>query len=144
MRVSHVVFAQTGDGAVPVVELLRNARHFFSASIDVLEAEGARVRLAVELPGGQRARFSVIVEPVTAALLERAARAEVTGRAAGMAALAGRCKCVWRIEPEGDAADPVLFTLAAALASVALGPVLPPDDSSLFGVRGALKRAERR
>jgi hypothetical protein len=141
---SHVVFAQTDAAELPVAELLRNARRFFAASIDVQAVDGPRARLAVELPSGQKGHFSVAIEPVTAGLLERAGRAETAGQAAGMASLAERCRSVWRIEPEGEAPDAVLFTLAAALASVALGPVLPPDDSTLFGVRGALKRAAQR
>src|SRR5216683_3152752 len=35
------------------------------------------------------------------------------------------------------------LTLAAVCASVALGPVLPPDHSTLFGVRGALERRDK-
>jgi hypothetical protein len=138
--VGHVVFAQTGDGQLPLVQLLHNARRFFAVSLDVLEAEGSRARIAVELPGGARARFSVTTGAVTPELLARAERAEIAGRAAGMASLAARCKLVWRVEPEGEASDAALFTLCAVLASVALGPVLPPDDSTLFGVRGALRR----
>ena len=38
--------------------------------------------------------------------------------------------------------DPALLNLCAILASVALGPVLTPDESALFGVRGAMERVE--
>ena len=35
------------------------------------------------------------------------------------------------------------LTLSAICASVALGPVLPPDHGTLFGVRGAIERRDR-
>ena len=35
------------------------------------------------------------------------------------------------------------LTLAGICASVALGPVLPPDGSTLFGVRGAIERRDK-
>ena len=71
--------------------------------------------------------------------------AEARGRAAGMAALAERCGQVWTIESvgESDAIDATYLTLAAICASVALGPVLPPDGSTLFGVRGAIERRDK-
>ena len=50
---------------------------------------------------------------------------------------------IWRIEPEGEAPAAITLELAGLLASVALGPVLPPDDSTLFGVRGARERAQK-
>ena len=59
-----------------------------------------------------------------------------------MAALAGRCQFVWWLSP-GAEESPPLLNLCAILASVALGPVLPADESALFGVRGAMERFER-
>jgi hypothetical protein len=86
--------------------------------------------------------------------LANARDAEARGQAAGMAALAERCTRLWAIDaalsrhsapnasPEipGEAA---FLTLAAICASVALGPVLPPDRATLFGVRGAIERRDR-
>ena len=61
---------------------------------------------------------------------DAAARAEQTGRAGGMAALAGRCTHVWTIDCAAE--DAALFNLCAILASIALGPVLPPDESTPY------------
>jgi hypothetical protein len=60
-----------------------------------------------------------------------------------MAALARRCASVWQVEPQAPESEAATHNLCAIMASVALGPVLPPDDSTLFGVRGAMERVER-
>ena len=74
--------------------------------------------------------------------LSDAREAEARGQAAGMASLAERCARVWEIAPAEDAnaSDAACVALAGICASVALGPVLPPDRSTLFGVRGAMQR----
>jgi hypothetical protein len=140
--VPYVVFSQSTGLRFPLVALLNNARRFFDISVDVLEEHEHSARVAVDLRG-QRAVFALGIEPVSEAWLERARRAEEAGRAAGMAGLAARCPMIWRIEPEGEAPDAITLELAGLLASVALGPVLPPDDSTLFGVRGARERAQK-
>jgi glycine/D-amino acid oxidase-like deaminating enzyme len=74
----------------------------------------------------------------------RAARdAEERGRAGGMGLLAARCQSVWEVTPEGDESEAATLNLCAIAAAVALGPTLPPDASTLFGVRGAMERLER-
>jgi hypothetical protein len=47
------------------------------------------------------------------------------------------------ITAEGEATGTAELQLSALLASVALGPVLPEDESTLYGVRGAMERAEK-
>jgi len=59
-----------------------------------------------------------------------------------MSVLAERCPAVWEIT-DAEAEPRAALTLAGVLAAVGLGPVLPPDESALFGVRGALERLER-
>jgi hypothetical protein len=71
-----------------------------------------------------------------------ARRAEERGRSAGMSALAERCRFVWVISPLSEAPEAAVLNLCAVLASAALGPVLPPDESALFGVRGGMERVE--
>jgi hypothetical protein len=68
--------------------------------------------------------------------------AEARGKAGGMALLAARCAAVWTLLPQGEASGSAELQLSALLASVALGPVLPADESTLYGVRGAMERAE--
>ena len=76
--------------------------------------------------------------------LSNARDAEARGRAGGMGALAERCQSVWEVrDVAGAEADPAaLLTLCAICASVALGPILPTDHATLFGVRGAIERRD--
>jgi len=60
-----------------------------------------------------------------------------------MSLLAARCPAIWDIEPEAEVTDTAELQLSALLASVALGPVMPSDQSTLYGVRGAMERAEK-
>jgi hypothetical protein len=57
--------------------------------------------------------------------------------------LAARCPAVWIVTPEAEVQGSAELQLSALLASVALGPVLPDDESTLYGVRGAMERAEK-
>jgi hypothetical protein len=59
-----------------------------------------------------------------------------------MSLLASRCPSVWEVHPEAGASEAACLNLCAILAAVALGPTLPPDASTLFGVRGAMQRLE--
>ena len=92
---------------------------------------------------GTKARFSVIERPVLPDDLERARRAEIRGRAAGMATLAARCSTVWVLTAPDDAPEWLVLEACARLAFAALGPVLPPGEETLLGVRSARERAER-
>lgn len=160
-----LVFSQSKDAAIPVAALAGQARARFAAEITVLEAstdwagtrlepadtrlepagtrlDAAGVRLQISA-SGERGIFVLSARPVTPTDLERARDAEQRGRAAGMADLAARCPTVWSVEAEAGAPAWLLFELCAVLAFAALGPVLPADGSTLFGVRGARERAEK-
>lgn len=147
-----LVFSQERDLVAALPKLLAHARRFFAAEIDVLsgsppgrpEPEQAEVTLRFEArryPG--RGTFRLVSRPNTPDDRFAAEAAEARGRAGGMSLLAARCPVVWMLssvdEPSGTAA----LQLSALLASVALGPVLPADGSTLYGVRGAMERAER-
>jgi hypothetical protein len=143
----HLVFAQALGPSVDANSLGNNAQRHFRAKLGELPApEGAapgEMRFELEGPRGIRGTFLVKVRPRTADDLARARLAEERGRAAGMAGLAERCSSVWLVEPEAGVDQSATLMLCAIIASVALGPVLPPDDSTLFGVRGAMERVER-
>ena len=143
----HLVFAQGLAPDVNSESLGRNAERYFRATIQALPAlENAPVdstRIELQGPHQVQGIFSIRERPRTADDLERAQIAEQRGRAAGMAALAERCASVWLVEPEPGSGQTATLMLCAIIASVALGPVLPPDDSTLFGVRGAMERVER-
>jgi hypothetical protein len=92
-----------------------------------------------------RAQFRLTTRPTTRDDLFAAREAEARGRAAGMATLAEKCGQIWTIEAtaESGAIDAAYLTFAAICASIALGPVLPPDGATLFGVRGAIERRDK-
>lgn len=148
----YFIFAQIDPPAVPVAELLTSARKYFEASIDVLDAThdaaeperflSARLELSSSRYG-YSARFRLSARASNPDDLVRAREAEQRGRAHGMATLAERCATIWRVDPEEPTHEAATLNLCAVLASVALGPVLPPDTSTLFGVRGAMERVER-
>lgn len=153
LGVGYVVFAQADSGQLDLAKVLKNARSFFQASVEVLDEEllppgfsppeGSRVRLELSSERhGWRARFAIASRPANHDDHEHANAAEAASRASGMALLAERCRFVWEIEPEGDELERATLTLCGVLASVGLGPVMPADHSTLFGVRGAMERID--
>jgi hypothetical protein len=146
----YAVFVQRAEPRIDVVGLATNAERWFQARVVVLESDAVdapgalptRARVALEL-SGERREFRLTARLAGAADLAAAERAEARGRAGGMAALAARCPVIWELEPLAPGDERMTLTLAALAASLALGPVLPPDGSTLFGVRGARERAER-
>lgn len=145
------VFTQTPEGGIDPALLVRTATRHFEASLEILGAEepvspvtgaaGVTLRL-VSARRGFSQDFKVLRRAATAEDWAAARRAEERGRSAGMSALAERCQFVWVISAGAEGA--ALLNLCAILASAALGPVLPPDESALFGVRGAMERLEAR
>lgn len=145
------VFSQQPDLVAALPQLLQHARRFFAASVDVLGASPPEraelltafvsVRFAsARYPG--EGQFRIESRATTADDRFTAEAAEARGKAGGMALLAARCAAVWTLLPEGDPSGSAELQLSALLASVALGPVLPSDESTLYGVRGAMERAE--
>jgi len=93
-------------------------------------------------------RVLVVTAPIDRALAIRAA-ADRGARAiggAGMDALVARARRVWQVRVEvaagGDERAPL--ALAAVLAAVHQAPIVPPDEVTLFGVKGARTRLEAR
>jgi hypothetical protein len=146
------VFSQQPDLVAALPQLLAHARRFFAAEVNVLSASApdradladahVRLRLAsARYPG--EGTFHIESRPPTDADRAAAEVAEVRGRAGGMAQLAARCRALWVVTAEGEISGSADLQLSALLASVALGPVLPEDESTLYGVRGAMERAEK-
>jgi hypothetical protein len=146
------VFSQQPDLVAALPKLLAHARRFFSAEVEVLSASASErpdlaqavVSLRLEsarYPGS--GSFRIESRPATDADRLAAERAELRGKAGGMSLLAARCSALWLITAEADVSGVAELQLSALLASVALGPVLPNDESTLYGVRGAMERAER-
>ena len=135
----YVVFAQREDTSVDLEGLTRNASRLWGATVSVI----APGRVHFERTSlGVSGSFTLRARPRSEADLAAAREAEQRGRAAGMATLAARCPTIWELEPDEGTSEAATLSLCAALAATALGPVLPADGSTLFGVRGSLERAE--
>ena len=143
---TYFVFNQEPRGAPPFEKLAAAAARFFASKLDLVRREGdaITVRLAVTKPP-LSGEFRLACRAPTHDDLVRARDAEVRGKAAGMSALAEKCGALWEIDAAlGDPPEQAAYlTLAAICAAVGLGPVLPPDGATLFGVRGAIERRDR-
>ncbi len=141
----YLVFSQE-QGGPPYERLVTHGARFFSATLELLEQteDAIAIRLACSRPP-LRGEFRIAVRAASKDDLLNARDAEARGQAAGMAALAERCAQVWTIDAASDQvpSEAAYLTLAGLCASVALGPVLPPDGSTLFGVRGAIERRDK-
>lgn len=146
------VFSQQPDLVAALPKLLQHARRFFAAELDVLSAsapdrpEPLNAQVSIQLASARypgQGRFAISSRPATDDDRFAAEAAEARGSAGGMALLAARCPAVWVVTAEGEVTGSAELQLSALLASVALGPVLPEDESTLYGVRGAMERAER-
>jgi hypothetical protein len=145
------VFSQHPDLVAALPQLLGHARRFFAADVEVLAASepggaGDRAMTTLRLSSARypgHGTFRIDARPTTDADRSAATLAEQRGRAGGMATLAARCAVVWEVTRAGEVSGAAELQLTALLASVALGPVLPEDESTLYGVRGAMERAER-
>lgn len=153
-RMPYRVFAQAPEAALDPAALVRAATRFFEADLEVLAlrdrradeppVEGQELRVRLESKRrGFSAAFVIRSRPATADDHQAAREAEERGRAGGMGLLAARCPSLWEITPEDDSNEAAVLNLCAIAATVALGPTLPPDGSTLFGVRGAMERLER-
>jgi len=140
------VFAQRKELTLDLPELLRATRSYFDASLDVQSLSEAGDRVDVLLrceKHGYAGCLSIHSRRSTEYDQADARQAEVLGQASGMASLAARCPTIWDVESVGDDSELARLNLCGILAAVALGPVLPDDGSTLYGVRGAMERVER-
>lgn len=138
------IFTQTPDGHFDPPRLAHNARLWFRSKLEVLDHEPRRLRLRLHGAFATTpVELTLVAREVTKEDMRDVKAAELAGQAAGMGALAMRCPLLWELVAPDDAPPAAVFVMCAAAASVALGPVLPPDRSTLFGIRGAIERAER-
>jgi len=144
------IFAQRAQLTLDLPALLVAARNYFDATLEIearsLPAPDGRDRVEVRLHSeqhGYQGRLSIHTRWTSEHDRGDARDAEQRGQAAGMATLAARCPTIWDVEPVGDDSELARLNLCGILASVALGPVLPDDGSTLYGVRGAMERVAR-
>jgi hypothetical protein len=135
--------------AVPRVEAARwsqQARTFLDAEVVVLgEASGtlpdlATVELAVAGTPVTLRTFPISLE---SELLEAADRGVRAIGGAGFDVLVARAKRIWQIPIAVDGDPRAPLVVAALLASVLLGPIVPPDEETIFGVKGARTRLSK-
>jgi hypothetical protein len=142
---TYLVFSQEPKGLPDAERLAGHAARFFGTQLERVGGgpDWLHVRVSSAKPVFQT-ELALRARSVTRDDLEEARGAEARGRAAGMSALAERCPYVLELGPiDGHAAqDAGLLALAGVCASVVLGPILPPDRSTLFGVRGAMERLD--
>lgn len=144
---AYLVFAQLAEPTVPFEALQGYARAHFQAKLtrdaapEHQLAGTARIHMSGPLGLGD---FLVSPRPAESKDYERARTAELRSHAAGMAGLAMRCHTVFVVESNPETPRSVVLELCALLAAVGLGPILPPDDSTLLGVRSARERAAHR
>ena len=140
------VFAQRTELSIDLPELLRATRRYFDSTLEVLsqseQGERVKVRLVSE-KHGYEGTFEIEARAIGPGDLAEARAAETLGRAAGMADLAERCRVLWEVRPLGEESPLASLNLCGILASVALGPVLPDDGATLYGVRGSMERVDR-
>ena len=140
------VFVQKAQRAIDLPELLRATQRYFDATLDVQARSEAGDHVEVWLQcekHGYDGRLSIHSRATTEHDWSDARQAEELGRASGMATLALRCPTIWDVEAVGEDCELARLNLCAILASVALGPVLPDDGATLYGVRGAMERVDR-
>ncbi|HET7541300.1 MAG TPA: hypothetical protein VFK05_15585 [Polyangiaceae bacterium] len=144
------IFVQREQLTLDLPELLRTARRYFDATLDVQAksaiAPDGREQVEVLLHSeqhGYQGRLSIRTRRTSEHDRADARDAEQRGQAAGMASLAERCPTIWDVEPVGEDSELARLNLCGILAAVALGPVLPDDGATLYGVRGAMERVER-
>jgi hypothetical protein len=128
------------------------ARTFLDARVDVLDVMGgptsdiATIELAVGAPTGATTRMAVRTFPISEALglVAAAERAVHAIGGAGFDALVARAQRVWQVPREVDGDPRTPLVVAAVIASVLLGPIVPPDELTIFGVKGARVRLQAR
>lgn len=136
------IFTESPDGSFDAARLSRNAKVFFRVTLEVLEHEPRKLTLRLHPSAtDDPVEIPLMAREVTKKDMKDVTDAERWGHAAGMGAIAARCRYLWEMTLPDDLPEAAALSLCAALASVALGPVLPPDKSTLFGVREAIERA---
>jgi hypothetical protein len=143
-ELAFTVFSQFENVHFPVETLRAQAARFFrielAATVEkhyALEAEVVcedAIQLLVAA-GGVTTTHVVYGTTNTTAVIAAAASAE-SPVGSGLAMLAARCPTRWLVEANGNR-DRRALLLAAVLASVALGPILLPNNAGLVGVKGA-------
>ena len=145
---AFTIFSPDGAPRVEKARWTHQARTFLEAEVVVVgDVNGMQAETAMlELDVMPSSRVEVRTFPRADApeLIEAAERGVRVIGGAGFDALVARTQRIWQvsIRSTGDARAPLV--VAAMLASVLLGPIVPPDEETIFGVKGARMRLQAR
>ncbi len=123
----------------------QQARTFFDAAVSFPESSTAPTfPVDVGPVGGHATRVTVWWGPLAPEVVAAAERGVAAIGGAGFDVLVARARSLVQIETrcDGDARAPLV--LAGVLASVLLAPIVPPDETTIYGVRGARLRLSAR
>lgn len=137
-------FVQQPAPRLELERLVSQAARYFSSELQVVaqDATGCQATLRMLSRDGD-STFELRARLAHASDRTRLHPAELANQSYGMAGLGERCTCVWEVTPAPDTPRATCFQFGALLASIALGPWLPPDGSGLYGVRSARVLAEQ-
>ena len=129
-----------------VAKIIRQARSVFDADLEFVTEPGEAFSVDVAPMGASATRVGVqSVRWEDVPLVQAAALRGVEAiGGAGFDLLVPRTRRVVQIAArvEGDARSPL--ALAGVLASVLLAPIVPPDEITIYGLRGAHTRLAKR
>lgn len=127
-------------------KIIRQARSVFDADLEFVTAPGDAFAVEVAAVGASATRVAVqTVRWEDVPLVQAAALRGVAAiGGAGFDLLVPRTRRVVQVAArvEGDGRAPL--ALAGAFASVLLAPIVPPDEVTIYGVRGAHTRLAKR
>jgi len=144
-------FAQRDPSGLPLRELCESAARHFQAELRLSSETASEVgvdsapvsaRLEFAAPRFGSRSFLLTARATSDEDRARLEPAEALNQSYGMAGLGRRCRAVWELSALSPALAAHSYYFGALLASVALGPLLPPDGSGLFGVRSARIKAD--
>jgi hypothetical protein len=149
MDSGYYIFSQSQLDQPNEFQIVAKAKQFFRAELQFVHRHWHErpfphhtFELELQLSTNLPVRATALLRSATENDYQQAMVAEQLGKAGGMASLARRCPSVWEL-PAGELTPYNSLILCGILAASLLGPVMPHDGSTLFGVRGARERAER-
>jgi hypothetical protein len=135
------IFSQSEEPIKNPERLKREAARHFSLELQITSSNTGDLEFRVARNAEPWATLRM--RAATATDHRQAHDAERRNDAAGMGGLAQRCPFLLELRRAEAAPEALGYQLAACIAFVALGPILPEDQSGLLGVRSAMKAAER-
>ncbi len=135
-------FVQQNEPRVDLDGLARAAERHFDATLSPGAPSPLGIRVQFTSQPYGTAAFTLRARACTESDYARLEPAERANQSHGMAGLGRRCTALWEVLPDPGTPAAACFHFGALLASVALGPLLPPEGDGLYGVRSARLRAE--